>query len=156
MEVSTATIMASDLDPTFKYEIASHPGGEHFNRCFTCGTCTAICPVAEVHPEYDPRAIIRMAVLGMRQQVLSSDLIWMCAQCYTCSSRCPQDVKFADVMGILREMAVKEGYVPPERQAQVEEMDRYIQDLRCKLIAYLLDPQEEKRQAIRSMVEAKL
>jgi len=67
-------IILSEMDANFKNEIASMPGAEHFQRCFTCGTCTAACPVAEVHEDYDPRRIIRMCILGMKKEVLSSDL----------------------------------------------------------------------------------
>ena len=73
---------SSELDPTFKQEITSRPGAENFKRCFSCGTCTASCPVSEVNPDYDPRKIIRMALLGMRREVLGSETIWMCFRCY--------------------------------------------------------------------------
>ncbi len=148
-------IKLSELDPRFKDEITSYPGAENFKRCFTCGTCTASCPVAEVNEEYDPRKIIRMAILGMRKEVLSSDIIWMCARCHTCYARCPQNVEFADVMGVLREMAVKAGYAPKERLSQIEELDRFIQDLRCNMVKYLLKPEEGQRKAIITMVNSK-
>ncbi len=41
-------IDASQMDPTFADQIAAEPGGEHIRRCFSCGTCTASCPVREV------------------------------------------------------------------------------------------------------------
>ena len=63
-------IILSEMDANFKNEIASMPGAEHFQRCFTCGTCTAACPVAEVHEDYDPRRIIRMCILGMKKEFI--------------------------------------------------------------------------------------
>jgi len=149
-------IKLSDLDSKFKYEIASQPGAENFKRCFSCGTCTASCPVAEVNEDYDPRKIIRMAVLGMRKEVLSSDIIWMCQRCYTCYARCPQNVKFADVMEILREMAVKEEYVSKERLSEIDELDKFTQDLRCNMVKYLLKPTKRQSNRIKSMVNRKL
>ena len=149
-------IKLSELDTKFKYDIASQPGAENFKRCFTCGTCTASCPVAEVNEDYDPRKIIRMAILGMRKEVLSSDIIWMCQKCYVCYARCPQNVKFADVMSILREMAVKEGYAPKERLSEMEELDKFAQDLRCNMVKYLLKPDEKQGNVIKSMVKEKL
>ncbi len=149
-------IKLSDLDSKFKYEIASQPGAENFKRCFACGTCTASCPVAEVNEDYDPRKIIRMAVLGMRKEVLSSDIIWMCQRCYTCYARCPQNVKFADVMEILREMAVKEGYILKERLSEIEELDKFTQDLRCNMVKYLLKPTKRQCNRIKSMVNRRL
>ncbi len=145
----------SDLDTKFKYEIAARPGAENFKRCFSCGTCTASCPVAEVNEAYDPRKIIRMAILGMRKEVLASDIIWMCARCYVCYAHCPQNVKFAGVMGVLREMAVEEGFAPRERLEQMEELDRFAQDLRCNLVEYLIKPGAEQKKKIKSMVQSR-
>ncbi len=147
------TIKLSEMDSNFKYEIASQPGAENFKKCFTCGTCTASCPVAEVNEKYDPRKIIRMAILGMREQVLSSDLLWMCSRCYTCYALCPQNVKFTDVMEVLRDMAVKEGYVPDNRISEIKELDKFIQDLRCNLINYKLHPDDKLANKIRYMLE---
>lgn len=149
-------IKISELDSNFKYEIASQPGGENFKRCFSCGTCTASCPVAEVSEQYDPRKLIRMSILGMRKEVLSSDVIWMCARCYTCSVRCPQNVKFGDVMGVLREMAVNEGYVHKARIQEMEEMDKFAQDLRCNIVQHLISPTPQQQQKIESMLKDRL
>lgn len=149
-------IILSEKDPNFKHEIASQPGAESFMRCFTCGTCTASCPVAEVHEEYDPRRIIRMAILGMREEVLSSDILWMCSRCYTCAALCPQNVKFTDVIGILRDMAVKQGHASKERLDQARELDRVVQDIRCRIIDNKLHPANKKTENIRKIVEKEL
>jgi heterodisulfide reductase subunit C len=61
-----------------------------------------------------------MVLLGLKKDVLSSDFIWLCAQCYTCSERCPQDVKITDLMNALKNIAVREGYIPDWLKKQVE------------------------------------
>jgi len=96
----------------FKYEIKKIPGAEKLMLCFQCGTCTADCPIARFDESYRPRRILRMTQLGMRDQVLKSDAIWLCAACYTCVDRCPQDVEISSVLRALRNIAVKEGYMP--------------------------------------------
>ena len=149
-------IKLSEMDAKFKYEIAGQPGAENFKLCFSCGTCTASCPVAEVNEDYDPRKIIRMAILGMRKEVLSSDVIWMCARCHTCSVRCPQNVKFSDVMGILREMAVKEGYVPQVRVQQIKEIDNLTHSLRCNIVQYLINPTNKQKEKTEALLKNKL
>ncbi len=108
------------LDPKFKYEVAREPGGENIKYCFQCGTCTSGCKVAELDSKYNPRKIIRMVILGMRERVLSSDFIWLCATCYTCHERCPQDVRIPEVMNALKNIAVREGYIHPAFRAQAE------------------------------------
>lgn len=141
-------IILNEQDANFKNEIAAQPGAEHFRQCFTCGTCTAACPVAEVNPDYDPRKIIRMAMMGMKKEVLSSDILWMCSRCYTCYALCPQGVKFTDVIGVLRDMAIKQGFVPKERNDQIRELDKLVQKIRCDLIRSHLHPEEADEKEI--------
>lgn len=149
-------IILKEKDANFKNEIAAQPGAEHFKQCFTCGTCTASCPVAEVHSDYDPRKIIRMALLGLKEEVLSSDILWMCSRCYTCYALCPQGVKFTDVIGVLRDMAVKQGYVPADRNEKIRELDKFIQKLRCDLITAKIHPDENKDKEITETLESEL
>ena len=109
---STEPIRASELDPKFKYEITRMHGGEKLLKCFQCGTCTSDCPVARFSDTYRPRQIIRMAQLGLKERVLKSDTLWLCAACFTCTDRCPQDVEVASVIRVLRNLAAERGCVP--------------------------------------------
>ncbi len=106
------TVKASEMTASFKYEISKMPGGEKLLRCFQCGTCTSDCPVAKFSDTYRPRQIIRMAQLGLKDRVLNSDTLWLCASCFTCTDRCPQDVEVANVIRVLRNLAANEGHVP--------------------------------------------
>jgi heterodisulfide reductase subunit C len=105
-------IKASEIDPKFKYEITKMHGGEKLLRCFQCGTCTSDCPVARFSDTYRPRHIIRMAQLGLKNRVLNSDTLWLCAACFTCTDRCPQDIEVASVIRVLRNLAAEKGCVP--------------------------------------------
>jgi heterodisulfide reductase subunit C len=105
-------IKASEMDPKFKYEISKMHGGEKLMRCFQCGTCTSDCPVARFSETYRPRQIIRMTQLGLKDRVLKSDTLWLCASCFTCTDRCPQDVEVASVIRVLRNLAAEKGIVP--------------------------------------------
>ncbi len=126
-------------DPNFKYDVAAHAGGEQIKVCYSCGTCTAGCPVTEVDERYSPRKIIRQVLLGQREAVLSNELLWYCETCYACSAYCPQNVKFGDVMRALREMAVAEGYFTLEFLQRVRNVDRLAHDIRLDLIRAALD-----------------
>lgn len=57
------------------------------------------------------RGIIRKALLGLKEQVISAPELWYCTTCYTCTDRCPQDVKPTDVIKAIRNVAVAEGYM---------------------------------------------
>lgn len=101
-----------NIDPKLKYEVAKMPGGENIRYCFQCGKCTATCPINRVDENYSPARIVRETLLGFRD-VLSSNLIWLCATCYSCTERCPQGVKLADVIRAIRNLAIKEGHIHP-------------------------------------------
>lgn len=105
-------IQVSELDPNFKADVIAHEAARDITACFSCGTCTAACPVHEVLPEFDPRKIARMVNLGMRGTVLSSPYIWYCTTCLECEQHCPQNVNFFNVLNVLKNMAAKEGYAP--------------------------------------------
>jgi heterodisulfide reductase subunit C len=138
------TIALNELDSKFKYDVAEEPGGENIKLCFACGLCTASCPVADIDPEYNPRKIIHMVLLGMREEVLSSNFPWLCTQCYTCQAHCPQNVNFSDVMKALRSMAVKEGYVHPSFADQIKEVDTFSQKLRHQIVLSIVARKSEE------------
>jgi heterodisulfide reductase subunit C len=87
--------------------------GEKSADCYQCGKCTAGCPTAFAM-DYPPNQILRAIQLGMRDTVLASKAIWLCASCETCGTRCPQEVDFARVADALRSMAYAEGIKSPE------------------------------------------
>jgi heterodisulfide reductase subunit C len=119
-ETKTRIIDVGQLQPGFRDEITAESGGERFMRCFSCGTCVAGCPVAGTTERYNPRRIVRMALLGMREEVLSSEFVWLCSACYTCYERCPQDVHIPELMNAIRNIAVREGHVPAAFRIQAE------------------------------------
>lgn len=129
-------------DPNFKYDVASQPGAEQVKVCYACGTCTAGCPVAEVDERFSPRRIIRQILLGQRRATLSSELLWYCETCYTCSAYCPQNVKFGDVMRALREMAIAEGYYSRDLAERIRRVDRLAHAIRLELVRAALNAPE--------------
>jgi len=106
------SVKASEIKSDFKYKISKMHGGEKLMRCFQCGTCTSDCPIAKFSDTFRPRQIIRMAQLGLKDRVLDSDTLWLCAACFTCTDRCPQDVEVASVIRVLRNLAAEEGHIP--------------------------------------------
>jgi len=93
-------------------------GGPNIQNCYQCGTCSGSCPAGS-RTNYLVRAIIRKALLGLKEQCISSPELWYCTTCYTCTDRCPQDVKPTDVIKAIRNVAVAEGYmlVPHQKTA---------------------------------------
>ena len=119
----------SEFDLLFKEEVAAKIGLESIKPCFTCGSCTGICPVHEIIEEFDPRLIIYKILLGRKKEVLSSDLIWFCCLCNECFFVCPQEIKFSRVATELRKMALAEGFVDEGFLQKLEAVNPYLQDL---------------------------
>ena len=140
-------IEAKNLDSNFKYDVAAYPGGENIKLCYACGTCTAGCPVSAVDADFNPRKIIRQVLLGMRKDVLSSPVIWRCVQCYSWTAKCPQNVKFRDIMRALREMAAAEGYVDKEMLEEVKQLDEFTQKMRRNMVNLLVEDKSKFKTA---------
>lgn len=138
---------AALADFAFKDEVAAQPGGENIKRCFACGSCTLSCPVSEVEESYSPRRIIHMILLGLKEEVLSSRAIWYCLTCYRCQVRCPQEVKYPEIMRVLRKIAVEQGYVEPGFVQAVQDIDRKAQEHRRKLLKNLIEKEAAGQKA---------
>ncbi|MBN2397989.1 MAG: 4Fe-4S dicluster domain-containing protein [Deltaproteobacteria bacterium] len=99
---------------TFLKEVNDRMGGVPIQNCFHCRKCTAGCPLAFTM-EHNPNAVIKMVQMGMKDKVLGSSTIWLCASCETCVTRCPNEVDIARMMDTLREMAIEEGVAVGEK-----------------------------------------
>lgn len=98
----------SNLDYFFFKEISKYPKGEGITKCLSCGTCSSTCQVLSVNPKYNPRKLIQKAVLGLKDEVLKSDLIWICARCNSCTEKCPKGIRPGDIITAIRQIALKE------------------------------------------------
>lgn len=127
--MSAQEIMCDQADNEFREEVAAKIGREEIKPCFTCGACTAVCPVREVVEDFDPRLIIHWIVLGLREKALGSDLIWFCCLCDSCFHVCPQQIRFKRVALELREMAVAEGRVKRDFLEGLTEIQPWLRDL---------------------------
>lgn len=107
-------VLISEPDTEF-IELIKRTGGPNIQSCYQCGTCSGSCP-AGARTNYLVRGIIRKALLGLKEEVISAPELWYCTTCYTCTDRCPQDVKPTDVIKAIRNIAVQEGYMLPPHQ----------------------------------------
>ena len=89
-------ITRKNIDPDFKQEIMD-AGAESVALCFQCGTCTGACPSGRRTP-YRIRQVVRKSVMGLKEEVIADDTIWMCATCYECQERCPRGIKIVDIV----------------------------------------------------------
>ena len=131
-----------DIDLTFVERVKGTPGGEHIMDCYACGTCSASCPIRAIDETFNPRRIIRLALLGLKDEVLRSEFIWLCTGCYICQERCPQDVRITELMMAFRNVATAEGYPHPTVTAIAEALEKQ------GIILEIGEFENEKRQKI--------
>lgn len=89
--------------------------GVNLNACYQCKRCTCGCPVSGM-AQCPPSEVMRRLHLGAGDELLGSDIVWMCVSCETCSARCPMGIDVAAVMDALRRLAgergISQGNVP--------------------------------------------
>jgi len=111
-------VEAPAVKTSFIDEVCSVPGGDAIRSCIQCGICTGSCPTANEW-DYPPRRAIAMVRAGLREELLSSNSMWFCASCYTCTVRCPRDIKPADIMHALEVLAVRSGLSTKESRTPI-------------------------------------
>ena len=85
--------------------------GVNLRDCYQCGKCSAGCPMADAM-DMPPQQIMRALQLDMADRALSARGPWLCVQCATCSSRCPQNIEIASVMRHVRLASHAQGRRP--------------------------------------------
>ena len=99
----------SNRDPDFTAEFID-AGIETVKHCFQCGTCSGSCSSGRRTP-YKVRQIVRKCLLGLKEEVISDDALWMCTTCYTCQERCLRSVKIVEIIKKARNIAAHAGYM---------------------------------------------
>lgn len=105
--MNTTVRLSSTIGSSFVANVEKI-SGQKLLACYQCGKCSAGCPMAS-HMDILPNQVIRMAQLGMQQKLLASRTIWTCVSCLTCNSRCPKNIRIAEVIESLRQTALRNG-----------------------------------------------
>lgn len=82
--------------------------GEELKKCYQCGNCSGGCPVS-FEMEVAPSQVMRFLQLGMAEEVMNANSMWVCVGCLQCYSRCPKGVSVASVLEGLRQITLRKG-----------------------------------------------
>lgn len=93
-------------DSSFRKQV-EHESEQNVSSCYQCEKCTNGCPLYE-WMDIQPHKVMRCVQLGLKEQILKSQTIWLCASCETCSARCPNGIDIAHVMDSLRQLSQRE------------------------------------------------
>ena len=77
------------------------PHGASFDACLTCGLCSSGCPASGLE-NMDPRKFIRMAMLGMTEELSSTPWVWLCTMCKRCMHVCPMNIDISQLVFLAR------------------------------------------------------
>ncbi len=114
--------------------------GHWVKMCMQCGVCAGSCPLGP-HWEHSPQKIFGMIRAGKREEVLTSDSMWMCTSCYNCIVRCPRKLPITHIMHGLANYAHRLGMAPkaqPTRQIAKMFWDNVVKNGRVNELKFSL------------------
>ena len=85
--------------------------GDWVKMCMQGGVCSGSCPFGP-HWDHPPQELFMMIRAGKREEVLSSNSMWMCTSCYNCIVRCPREIPITHIMHGLANYAHRLGLAP--------------------------------------------
>ncbi|MFW6183731.1 MAG: 4Fe-4S dicluster domain-containing protein [Chloroflexota bacterium] len=92
--------MSERVNPNLLLELKDY-GAVGAEICFNCGTCTAMCPLGDDEHPF-PRNMIRLAQLGLTDELMASTDPWLCYYCGDCAETCPRQADPGETMMALR------------------------------------------------------
>ncbi|MEN8130050.1 MAG: 4Fe-4S dicluster domain-containing protein [Pseudomonadota bacterium] len=109
------TAMIEKYRNDFLHEVGDNvEEGEWVKMCMQCGVCSGSCPLGP-YWDHPPQEIFQMIRANKREEVLSSNSMWMCTSCYNCIVRCPRDLPITHIMHGLAHYAKRLGLAPKEQ-----------------------------------------
>jgi Fe-S oxidoreductase len=77
------------------------PEDASYDACLNCGLCSSGCPASGLEG-MDPRRFVRMAMLGLNEELSVTPWIWACTQCQRCTYVCPMNIDIPALVGLAR------------------------------------------------------
>lgn len=112
------TAMKEKYRTNFLKEVEANVEEGHWVRmCMQCGVCSGSCPLGK-HWDHPPQELFMMIRAGKREDVLSSDSMWMCTSCYNCIARCPRGLPITHIMHGLAHYAKRLKLVPQKQPTE--------------------------------------
>jgi heterodisulfide reductase subunit C len=108
MQTESALGIIKSPDPSLGRQIALLSCSTA-SLCCTCSSCDIECPVNIATGRLRPQIIVRMANLGLWDELLNSPDIWYCLTCRRCLQVCPNSVRPSSLIGYIRHDALENG-----------------------------------------------
>ena len=72
-------------------------GAKDLDLCYNCGTCTAVCSLADQGSSF-PRRVMHLIQVGADERLKHSVEPWLCYYCGDCSTQCPRGANPGEAM----------------------------------------------------------
>lgn len=106
--MSTPLRLVSAKKKTFLDQVRWQlPQGGNLNLCLTCGACVSGCPASGLEG-MDPRKFLRMATMGLDEELTASNWVWLCSMCMRCSHVCPMEINIGGLVMEARKLQPRE------------------------------------------------
>ncbi len=78
------------------------PEGGNLDLCLTCGACSSGCPATGIEG-MDARKFLRMAALGLDEEITTTPWVWYCTMCQRCIYVCPMKINIPQLVYYARQ-----------------------------------------------------
>jgi len=90
--------------------------GGNILECLTCGACNSRCTWFDGQGGPLPRQMVRMAALGLDEELIQSGMLWDCLICNRCTQGCPMGIQMDVVVRKARSLARARDLIPIDIQ----------------------------------------
>ena len=101
--------------------------------CWACSACDSECPVFLGSSRLRPQRVLRMANLGLLDELVALPEIWYCLACKRCTRSCPNDCEPQAVIGFLRKEAIRNHLLSKDALARYNEFYGRFQRVRWRV-----------------------
>lgn len=100
--------IGTSKDPKFVDEVKKKvPNQGNLDLCIACGACSSACPATGIDG-MDARQYLRLAALGLDDEMLASKWAWSCSMCVRCTAVCPMEINIPQLVYNVRNSKAKE------------------------------------------------
>ncbi len=94
--------------------------GDNISECLTCGACNSRCTWFDGQGGPMPRQMVRMAALGLDDELIKSQMLWDCLICNRCTQGCPMGITMDMVVRKGRSLAAAKDLIPEDIQKGIK------------------------------------
>jgi len=121
------------------------PDKGNLNLCLTCGLCSSGCPATGLE-NMDPRKFLRMAALGLDDEITMHPWVWLCTMCERCLYACPMKINIPRLVYEARKLWPRE----KRPKGILGSCDMALRNMSCSAMG---TPEEDFRFVVNDLLE---